>query len=644
MEMNRIKYWLNDSAPICLALILVVLSNEIISAQKNYTYMIGFLEPCVMLDKYIENWIIPDRRIGRLHRSDELSMVLPRSLADMNISIETKTDCDENQTRESALLDLYDFEDGEELMSTQSVECEGYNFVLGLYRENYCTSDGKTARYLYKAICDTLVDDLYNVRFWIISKTTLQPEKLLNNLKRDLRCMKHIHLISSDNVVDFEKEFEYPARAVKKLSEKAAQHDRHDLAKHIAEYYAGIDFAPLQGLTGKEYYAEIEALVLQGKDKEALDRYYSYKLHEYALNEFLLKEELALCNVSLSEFYRLRKKFDRNEYSREELASYLDNPNSAGEIFRLSRIDRALNLFESNDVFLYRIVTSPSATNGLANWSEDVALKLLQKEDSICDFADCSVFDFLPLTPHSMEDMHYLYFPDSSLKRNNTYLVKFQRKSFRDNSYEQDWIRLPLSLQPDDVVSREVYNNWIFLSTKDTTYVVHMDYENDDDSLNFLNYKFIAIPQAGLTDTNFRFICNDAYQLPGMFAFKRNIETRNWTMTDSSTVLDFIDFSGVSYYYEDSHSHDNPGIVAAARKSDPSCVLYKKKFSLRDLNHDRCNEYYRYSISNGELIDVLCYSFVNNVMRELPREEAIELIKMEADYKALELYTRMGWE
>jgi hypothetical protein len=268
----------------------------------------------------------------------------------------------------------------------------------------------------------------------------------------------------------------------------------------------------------------------------------------------------------------------------------------------------------------------------------------LEKEDSICDFADCHIFDFLPLTPYSTEDMHYLYFPDPSVKRNNTYLVKFERKSFRDNSYKQDWIRLSFSLQPDDIVSRDVYNKWIFLSTKDTTYIVEMDYGNDDNSLNFLNYKLTALPQAGFSDTTFRFICNEACQVPGMFAFKRSIETTNWTMTDSSTVLDFSDLDRLSDHYQSSSSHDNPAIVAAARRSDPSCVLYKKKFSLRDLNHDRCNEYYRYSISNGELIDVLCYSFVNNVMRELPREEAIELIKMEADYKALALYTRMGWE
>ncbi len=638
--MNRIKYWLNDSPPICLALLIVVCSNEIISAQKNYTYMGGFLKPCVLVDRCIENRITDDFR-----KADDYSMVLPHSSTDLNIGIETKTDCDGNQTKESALLDLCELEDEGELMGTESVMCEGYNFIFGLFKENYCTADGKTAVYCYRAICDTVVDDLYKVKFWMVSESSSKPKKLLQNLKRDLRCMKYIHLLSSENVADFDKEFEYPSRRLKKLCVEAAQHDRSDLARRLAEYYAGVDFAPLERLTNAGYYVEIEDLVLQGKEKEALDRYYSFKLNEYSLNEFLLKKELALCNISLSEFYKLRKKFDSTEFSRDELASYLDSPNAEGEIFRLSRIDRALVLFESNKVFLYRFVTRWSDDYGLANWSEEVTTKLLEKEDSICDFGDCRGFEFLPIVPYSTGEMHYLYFPDSSARSNNTYLVRFERKSFRDNSYKQDWIRLPLSLRPDDLVTRNVYNNWIFISTKDSTYIVNMDYGNDDDSLNFLNYKLTVLPQTSLTDTSFRFICNDASFTPGMFAFGKSIENSNWTTKDSASIVPIFDHFGTdSYKNLIWDPGDDPNIIIAARKSDPSCVLYKRKFNLQDLNHDGCSEYYRYSISNGELIDVLCYSFVNNVMKELPHDAAIELIKMEADYKALALYSQLRGE
>jgi hypothetical protein len=642
MEINKTLHRLISRAQFFCSVVLILLVCNSLSAQTNYRYMQGFVEPCFMFDRGHQSLIQHDIMEYSFNgQEDGFNLLGDDGFLNVRISTEPYYKKGKSWSVYQKFERIFEMEDTQELTGSEIIQCEGYNFLFALFKEEHCSEQGKTPVYHYKVMCDTLVNQLYYINFNLVSRESQNAELLLADVKHYLKLMKHIHLVSTNNVGDYDRAFKYPKAAFNRRCEKMAKTDRQILATSLEKYWLGWEEIPLAGLTGEPYYDEIQNLALQGKHKELLDRYYMCKLYEYKSRMFEMEKECALDNFSLTEYINLRTRFDRNDLGREELMQYLVGPDAPGVIRRLKRMELLLIFFASNRGFDY--LKDDWYFYGMCDWSNLVEKKLLQKEDSICAIADYPYFEFQRIYYGNQD---FLYFPRLNDNYGNIHIARFERKSFQDRSYAQDWIRLPLSLRPDQILSSEVNNDWIFLATKDSTYILKLNCGNDDDSLDLLNYTIEVLPSTTHADSGFRFVCNRASLTPGYLSFGgKLLETNNWTTTDTLIFSQFLGFTKMNdNILFENISEDDPDVVAAARKSDPSCVLYKKKFSLRDLNHDRCNEYYRYSISNGELIDVLCYSFVNNVMRELPREEAIELIKMEADYKALALYTRMGWE
>ncbi len=602
--------------------------------------MEGFVEPCFMFDHGLQKLV--QAEIGEYNfngQEDSFNLTVDGEWVDVRISTEPYYEKDKSWSVYQRFKRFFEMDEAFELTGSEIINCEGYNFVFALFKEEHCSEQGKTPVYHYKIMCDTLVNQLYHVNFKLVSDESQNAELLLADVKRNLRFMKSIHLVSTDNVGDFDRVFKYPKAALDKRCRKLAELDRSMLALNLEEYLRNRKDAPLAGLTWEDYYDEIQNLVLQGKHKEALDQYYEYKFYEYKSIQLEMEKEIALNNFSLSEYIKLRTRFDRNDFSREELIQYLFDPDAPGEIHKLKSMELLLIFFSSNRGFDY--LKDDHYFYGICDWSKLAKRKLLQKEGSVFANSDYPYFEFDRL---NYSNLDFLYFPKLNDNYGNVHIAKFHPKSFEDTSFAQDWIRLPFSLRPDQILSSEMNNDWIFLGTKDSTYILKVNSGNDDEELDLLNYTIEALPNTTHADSGFQFICNEASLTMGYFSFASLIETHDWVTTNSLILSQILEVTKMTdrNLFEDSEGDEQ--IVSAARRSDPSCVLYKRKFTLRDLNYDGCSEYYRYTISNGELIDVLCYSFVNNVMKELPRDEAIELIKMEADYKALELYTRMRWE
>ncbi len=616
-----------------LVLFLVLFCPFFLFAQRQNKTLEQFQYPCFLKDKHIKRGL---ELSGHFRDGREFMIQPVRSYLKLRMRSQTNA-CLTRISGKDPIQKVYSFFNvsaDEVLVRIDTLHCSDYLFACALFQKEYCGKDGKMVRYHYKALCDTLIDGIYGISLSFTSDEYDNTDELKKSTIKDLKPMKHLHLISPLSADHFTAKMEFPEKKIHSIFLEKAKKDKKKLAEKLLEYKAGINSAPLEGIGGEKYFLEIENLVVQNKSDEALDKYYSYKLIEYQLLEQELSRKFEMTNFSPRNYVQSYARFDRNQMNQNELLQFLHNPDTPGPVHNYAAMMEMGRLFMVDNKHLSGYFDyAMDAIRSNDGLKERLSKIILANVDSLINPLECADFRYESCYRSTDTSSAYFYFPMKDTVVGSMHIVHFEKKNEVENNWSKRWIKLPFSKKQNELLSSEGFGNNIYFRTTDSTYFIILHSASAVEKRDLNNYDLCRWANETSVDTTFNYVCNEV----------------DLTWND---VLTFDEWqSNLEQVGRTKHVYDNdrkswiePETEKLAIRSDPSCVLYKRCFHLADLNLDGAPEFYSYSISNGEVMDCVCYTLVNNEFTKFADDAALEMIRQDEVYKKLILYSQMAWE
>jgi hypothetical protein len=516
----------------------------------------------------------------------------------------------------------------------------GYRFLLKRVKEEYCNADGVDSMFHFLLECDTIVSGVYNVNISAITKRYRNWQELRGEALKDMDIFSKIKLLSSPDS-ELIPDYHYSKKHFEKVAREKTQLDMDWVESILKE--SRIDNSPIE--PGNLFrYADLakksNVLYSQGKDKEILKLHYDYIFNNYTkrlpgidslfnVNKFSQKDYLMRC-----------QKFMALSYSNDYLLNFLNSSDSLSNFVTNAYIGSLIGKNEQN-FFLPNNIDFVMRESGLTEYYLNLAYtSILSSDDANIDIGQVDKFSFEHIEENDSISEHFIYNRFDSNELVGTYYFRFD-KNVKTGKWYCSKLELPLESRISYFEETELLNGWLILARKDSSYIVTSYLNNPKDLNKAYTFKILSHPNGSNADYHYDFICNKVG-----FEVESNVEEpllwfANWTHykadRDSLVTSDSLDYNPESVVDYTQWS----GRSLLLQSAPPERKLFKRNFRFNDLNHDNIPECYRYSISNGKLIDVDCYTLVNDGPVLVSREQAEGWLMGEFEFRTLLLYSQM---
>ncbi len=556
---------------------------------------------------------------------------------------------------------LYGAEKGTTLLELSERSVENFHLNLELWQEDACSSIGKTKSYFYIITLDTILNSCIHVNLVRESDhfNDLSNRNLV--LKRELRPLKGLHLIRPSEFEESIK-WQFQDKEYQRKARNEAYYSARNLKNRMTDslYMSNpsLMFAELDSVSSKKFLEMYRA----GENELILKEYYQLRLTFYEKRIEALKDLLKTSDFSLGNYYRLREQYYLGQFESSDFLNYLNHPKASNKAsLFMSYLKMFIAVNDDEDIMeIYLDRGSLDSLQIAAAYQYNIDdlsegwIRGTELEEVWGRYYGESLvrnsMKLINIVPKNMQlyhiketDVSTETFVGSYLDANvilHSFYVNY--KLTANGQWQDQIVEMPFNLVTDSLQWIGMFGNAIGFPMIDKFYFIIPNYFQDG-SPN--DYKFVEVDNT-TEDSLFEFVCKDVVSKPSktldspMFVFKE------WFTNNDS--IDKKALSGIQNSATDSFNvfrwKKSHALGKLAHKTNPSYVLYKRRFRINDLNHDGTPECYRYSISNGKLIDVDCYTLVNNEPVVVSREQAEIWLKGEYEFRTLVLYSQLRGE
>jgi hypothetical protein len=548
------------------------------------------------------------------------------------------------------------------LIEYKEIEISGTTFDVEIWQGEVCSEVGKSDEYFCEILLDTVLAGCIRIWFQMLSYTFSDRAEMEKALNRELKAFKKIQLISPLNF-DIDLDMRLDQRAYYSCAKKQARWDVGMLKAEIEKRIYYVDesdiFKDLDPVLASRYWGLYQA----GNVQQVLDEHNDLQCATYEKRIEGLKNEIARTGFSMNNYLKLRSQYYLDQFTQDDFLNDLNRlePNNKASLLKqYIKLMHLLGKREKSIIYAYLKNGSLDSIVG-ARINSDYSTDLYCDEEAARNINKIwdtyfsinlmtQALKTQDLSPEKLEfhrlqetDPFHEYFIFSScdaLGQRHSYYTGFALEP--DNKWHQYQTKLPFSFWPDSLRQSGVYGGFVYLGFKESFYFLSKQRNSTLSDVIELRQVDTSKPKT----SEFGFVCHNVVFNEPKDQYDPIIFLAEWSMDGDSLE------PGPLYNPDWYNTQNSEGrriipispIELIAHKSKPSNVLYKRQFRINDLNHDNIPECYRYSISNGKLIDVDCYTLVNDGPVSLSREEAERWLQGEFEFRTLLLYSQLRGE
>ncbi len=574
----------------------------------------------------------------------------------------------------------------DEIVSTEFADRFGYHFLLELHQQSFCDIHGKGSTYYYKVICDSIVDNSKELHVYLISETNKSREKLTKIVLNELSIFKGF-LIVGEEYYDRLTEQKFPLRKLKVNATRQAEKDRNEMKWMLSDYQKDSLYVTRLDvmktfceLVGEDNLPKFKQLFARREFGEILKFVEQCSRQKYFSQCSRLERIWNESQYSAAKYLKLRNGLMKLEMDQDDMLSWMNGSTASNAPMNLSKYSELVVLMNAGpNVIRYYLKENYFGYHNYYNYLHISFATIRETDDQF--FPD----DLRPLTHFECLDsdttVQGFIYSKATPNGYDSYFALYNKES--NDNWTTRLGEISLDVYYDENCKSQLFGNSVLLTLYEGSKLLIFDSIPQEGSAVEM-MKSLYFPDAAINDSKYRAVAkNISFARRDLLDGygKGMVSILNWSFNPKTFQLDtsitkvfnanpieFYNFSnwdalpkteGVDTAIATTNDQilDKVNINDGRRDSDaskkamdqltyahqfaPQEILYKVNMKISDLNHDGVMECYRYSISNGKLIDVDCFTLVNNEPVAVSREQAESWLMGEYEFRTLALYSQL---
>ncbi len=539
----------------------------------------------------------------------------------------------------------------------------GFEFTIIKYLQESCGKEGTVSQFAMYAYVDTVLNNSTRIRahshiFWCNNQEYLSKRANLNSL---LECMQEFRLLKpnelhaikeSSYLINYEnldkqindglikQAITYRRRAIRYASNKKNKNYLEDYNNYWTDLMPKEEYKKLCDDKNYNLLGDTVArnfLHFQLHHKDIFIRNYKNFPYDILLEDSLYTS-LNNGSIPVSDFLNH--------------LNYHDTKTALDSIVHFI----ALEKFNFGALYSYPSVKySPNIPDTFyyANYLNeryyldfhDHFIKTFYKKHLHC--LKKNFYPYVQLLDDRKSQQYFLFNPEEG-KSSQILLTTFHRQDNGFWKHDVDTLDEKIIFKGNDKLT--TFNNYFLLQQRDSTYIIDTTYSPA---------KCIALKQYPDTLKSYLFHCKDvdfadttAYILPLGAQFKRELLPDSainelWKTLVLNGKDEIKSESKPLYGYIDLNHGDTliePMVYYTYAKAmmPANSIAYNVDYTVSDLDNNGISELFTYCISNGNVINLKCYTQHENKLAEVPTTEALQLLTNDQNFQNLLIYSKIG--
>jgi hypothetical protein len=583
-----------------------------------------------------------------------------------------------------------DLDTDDELVSSEWVNKYGYRFLLELHRQTSCDQSGKSNYYYYSVMCDSIVNEYQGMRIILKSDRNRNKKILRKRVVSDLSMFKGLSFVDTQYYAHF-KEEQFPRRKLLRNANKQARNDMWQMKSAIDLYLKdSLKYDRIKvmesfcTLHGEDNLPEYKRLFAQRKLNEISDLVGQLSERRYLAQCNRMELIWNDCQYSLEKYFKLRNDLMELNMDQNEMLSVINGSDAICAPGNLVRYSKLVHLMESSSYTIRYALSQNYYQNDDNSAIHLMKYACLRKTDDQFFQRDQRGLNYYESVNSDTNTQGFIYRKEKELGRYDRYFAFYNRD--KSGNWNVKLGEIPNQIAFDYDYPSQLFGKALLLTQYNGSTLLTFD-STEQFGVGISKMKSIFFPKSTRVDSSYRAVADNL-----IFCDKNNyseysqrwITCFNWNFNPIAINVDTTQYkkinpnqyySGENLYWGaistgffphtvsqqiDAQILDNITTgdggfdtratrnamdqLSLAHQFAPKEILYKVNMKISDLNHDGTPECYRYSISNGKLIDVDCYTLVNDEPVLVSREQAEGWLMGEFEYKTLVLYSQLSGE
>ncbi len=558
----------------------------------------------------------------------------------------------------------------DEIVSTEQVNCKGYNFMLDLHSIAFCDENGKGTSFYYIIRSDSSFNGHSAMRIYLKSYRMKDSDKLRKKVLKDLSCFRDFHVVNTQ-FYDRLREPDFPRRKLMRNANKGIRDDVRWMKQSFRSYQLDSTFITsfdlrqrFYDLTGGDKLPEFDGLLKQRKFDEMMELTRSAVKNMYYDQCNRLEQIWIESDFTPGNYLKLRNDLMQLQFDQNELFLWLSGSKASGRPLNLCRYVELNELINTSNYKMGNLLTSGGyQLTDLLPLRYSLGYAFVRKIDDEYFPNDMRRIQYVQCISTDSNSVGFVYTKEAKMERDKRYYlfgpeneaIKWYYLLYRK---EANGVWTTALSEIPDKMSEVKQNSMLFgnsvLITQHEGSSLYIPIESEQTSSSVDAMKLIYFPNAKDSDTSYAYIASGISFAGKDYdnrVVRRLMEILGWSRNPKLTPLDSMPVvvtSDEEIFYTRVNGADivrtYRQTIEEAHNFPPGQILFKTDFKISDLNHDGTPECYRYSISNGKLIEVDCYTLVNNEPVAVSREEAERWLQGEFEFRTLMLYSQLRGE